>query len=302
MTKRTSLANAIWTLLVTAAAGQTAPDYDAAVQKGKSQLQAASANLALAASEEAIKMNADRWEAYALAGGALMNLKRYEEAADKLSKAIERAPEAKQTTLRDLRRQCLLSESGVSPAAKEPTQEATTSQTEIVLWKTIENSSNPHDFEAYLKQYPNGAFVALAKTRLEDAERASERAQEEAVAKAKQAGVTFKINYFSLHHWDVKSGEFNVHPGGVSIRDLATGEALNITCSQMSKFRVKGGRFYFLYVGDNKPDFIGTLPKKSEGGREFNIIMPEATPGHAFYLPTEILEAVQKECPNSLAQ
>jgi hypothetical protein len=35
------------------------------------------------------------------------------------------------------------------------------------LWKTIENSNNPDDFDAYLKQYPNGAFAPLANARLE---------------------------------------------------------------------------------------------------------------------------------------
>jgi len=152
-------------LLFSVAAAQTISDYDSLVQKGKTQLQAGSADLALASAEASIKTNADRWEGYALAGGALMNLKRYEEAADKFSRAIDQAPEAKQTALRDLRRQCLLAESGASPAAKEAAP-ATTSQAEIVLWKSIENSSNPDDFEAYLKQYPKGAFAPLATARL----------------------------------------------------------------------------------------------------------------------------------------
>jgi hypothetical protein len=37
------------------------------VQQGKTQLQAGTADLALASGETAIKLNADRWEAYALA-------------------------------------------------------------------------------------------------------------------------------------------------------------------------------------------------------------------------------------------
>jgi tetratricopeptide (TPR) repeat protein len=153
------------------AGGQTT-DYDALVQKGKAQLQAGSADLALASGEAAIKMNADRWEGYALAGGALMNLKRYEEAADKFSHAIDRAPEAKQTALRDLRRQSLLAESGPSPSPKEAVP--TTSQAEIVLWKSIENSNNPDDFNAYLEQYPNGTFAGLATQHLEKAKQMGE--------------------------------------------------------------------------------------------------------------------------------
>lgn len=158
---------AIGTLFWAFAAGaQTTSEYDALLQKGKAQLQAGSADLALSSGESAIKMNADRWEAYALAGGALMNTKRYEEAADKLSEAIKRAPEAKQAALRDLRRQCLITESGPAPAAKQSNPAATT-QAEIVLWNSIENSGNPDDLDAYLKQFPAGAFAPLANVRLE---------------------------------------------------------------------------------------------------------------------------------------
>jgi tetratricopeptide (TPR) repeat protein len=175
---------AIGALLLATAAAQTASEYDAMVQKGKTQLQAGSADLALASSEAAIKINADRWEGYALVGGALMNLKRYEEAADKFSKAIEKAPEAKQAALRDLRRQCLLAESGASP--KEPAPAGTTTQAEIVMWKSIENSQKPSDFEVYLSQYPNGAFSALAKRQLSDLQAQDERQKEQqAAARAK---------------------------------------------------------------------------------------------------------------------
>jgi tetratricopeptide (TPR) repeat protein len=157
------------------AVAQTAPDYDALVQKGKTQLQAGSADLAVASGEAAIKMNADRWEGYALAGGALMNLKRYEQAADKFSNAIEKAPEPKQAALRDLRRQCLVAESGAHAVSNQTSvaaqpQPSNATQAEIVLWKTIENSQKPGDFEVYLSQYPNGAFAVLAHQHLDKEE------------------------------------------------------------------------------------------------------------------------------------
>jgi tetratricopeptide (TPR) repeat protein len=162
-------------LISTVALAQAGPDYDSLVQKGKTQLQSGRADLALVSASEAIKQNADRWEAYALAGGALMNLKRHEEAADKLSEAIKRAPESKQTTLRDLRRQCLLSETEARPGAPKDAVQPATTQAEIVLWKSIENSSNPADFQSYLNQYPRGAFVVLAERHLAEAkERAAQ--------------------------------------------------------------------------------------------------------------------------------
>jgi Protein of unknown function (DUF1566) len=150
------------TIWCASAGAQTATNYDALIQQGKSQLDS-NAERAATAGKAAIKMSAERWEGYALVGGALMNLKRYEAAADTLSEAIKRAPEAKQAGLRDLRRQCLLAESGSPAAANTAAPATTTSQAEIVLWKSIENSSNPADFSTYLMQYPQGTFVALAQ-------------------------------------------------------------------------------------------------------------------------------------------
>jgi len=156
---------------------QSTADYDTLVQKGKAQLQAGAADLALASGEAAIKMNADRWEGYALAGGALMNVKRYEDAADKFSHAIDRAPEAKQPALRDLRRNCLMAESA-APVAPKDAVPTLTSQPEIVLWKSIENSTNPADFQSYLDQYPHGAFVVLAQRHLSEAEAQAQKEQQ----------------------------------------------------------------------------------------------------------------------------
>jgi uncharacterized protein len=151
---------------------QTASSYDTLVRNGNSQLQAGNNTQAVTSANSAIKLNATRWEAYVLAGGALMNLKKYEEAADQFGHAIDHAPEAKQAGLRELRRQCLLAETGASPSTSStpaiaPAQPAATTQAEIVLWKTIQDSKNVDDFQAYLQQYPNGAFVVLARNHIE---------------------------------------------------------------------------------------------------------------------------------------
>ncbi len=130
---------------------QSEPGYDVLIQQGNTQLQAGSTDQALTSGEAAIKIRADRWEGYALAGSALMNLKRYEDSADALSKAIERAPDSNQPALRDLRRQCLIAESGY-PSVANSSASGTTRQTEIVLWKSIENSHNAADFQSYLDQ------------------------------------------------------------------------------------------------------------------------------------------------------
>ncbi|HEX7199578.1 MAG TPA: hypothetical protein VF213_08880, partial [Dongiaceae bacterium] len=39
---------------------------------------------------------------------------------------------------------------------------------ELVFWESIKDSLRAADYEAYLEQYPEGSFVALAQTRLEE--------------------------------------------------------------------------------------------------------------------------------------
>ena len=43
---------------------------------------------------------------------------------------------------------------------------AATAELEGLFWQSIMNSTNPADFEAYLRQFPNGIFRALAQNRL----------------------------------------------------------------------------------------------------------------------------------------
>ena len=53
------------------------------------------------------------------------------------------------------------------PATASPTPSAASSaEVEVVFWQSIVNSTNPADFEAYLAQFPNGAFRPLAENRL----------------------------------------------------------------------------------------------------------------------------------------
>ena len=57
------------------------------------------------------------------------------------------------------------------PAAAAPVQPAAapaaaTAEQETVFWQSIANSTNASEFEAYLSQFPNGVFSALARARL----------------------------------------------------------------------------------------------------------------------------------------
>ena len=50
------------------------------------------------------------------------------------------------------------------PAAQQP---PASSEVEVVFWQSIANSTNPAEFEAYLRRFPAGMFSELAQIRLE---------------------------------------------------------------------------------------------------------------------------------------
>ena len=53
----------------------------------------------------------------------------------------------------------------VSVAEQQPLP--ATAEAEVVFWQSIANSTNPAEFEAYLRRFPNGMFSELAQIRLE---------------------------------------------------------------------------------------------------------------------------------------
>ena len=53
-----------------------------------------------------------------------------------------------------------------SPASSPSGSAAASAELEGLFWQSIMNSTNPAEFEAYLSQFPNGVFRALAQARL----------------------------------------------------------------------------------------------------------------------------------------
>ncbi len=80
---------------------------------------------------------------------------------------LERYPAGTFAALAESRRQTLLEEAAV-PAAEAATADAEVSAVELAFWDTVKDSANPEMYSAYLERYPQGAFAALAKVRLEE--------------------------------------------------------------------------------------------------------------------------------------
>lgn len=61
-----------------------------------------------------------------------------------------------------------ISAKAVAGPAPTPPAIAPREDAELVFWRSIENSKDPQEYIAYLKQYPSGRFARLAKVRVEE--------------------------------------------------------------------------------------------------------------------------------------
>lgn len=77
------------------------------------------------------------------------------------------------------------------PVETKPVSRETGGATEIAFWDSVKSSTNPEDYRAYLKRYPDGAFAELAKNRLGPLEAAlREKEKEEEARKTAEVFTT----------------------------------------------------------------------------------------------------------------
>ena len=92
---------------------------------------------------------------------------------DGASVAALRPSVAGQPTLRERSPAGAAATSGAAPAAPtavsaaQQQPPAASAEVELVFWQSIADSTNPAEFEAYLRRFPNGMFSDLAQIRLE---------------------------------------------------------------------------------------------------------------------------------------
>jgi tetratricopeptide (TPR) repeat protein len=166
-------------------------EYDQAVTQARQLLKENKHREAVTVSERAIKLDDSRWEAYVTAAGGYSGLGLYDDAIGLLQMALPRAPEDRKAAVRDALQESrrALNQSSANPSPKvqqgqrETGAAGSPTQAEIVLWKSIEKSSSPDDFTGYLKQYPNGVYSGIARTKLNSMEQAANLAADTALWK-----------------------------------------------------------------------------------------------------------------------
>jgi adenylate cyclase len=83
-----------------------------------------------------------------------------------LAAYLEQYPAGAFAALAEARRQALIEEQRTPSEPTPPDPELVA--VELAFWDTVRDSDNPAMYEAYLEQYPEGAFAALAKVRLSE--------------------------------------------------------------------------------------------------------------------------------------
>jgi adenylate cyclase len=84
----------------------------------------------------------------------------------------------------------------VAPASSPAEQHADDpAEFELAFWESIKDSKDPTEFEAYLEQYPSGAFTALAEARLQ-------AVLQEQKAPAEPAATDPDVSAVELAFWD----------------------------------------------------------------------------------------------------
>lgn len=147
---------------------------------------------------------------------------------------------------------------------------------EIVFWKSIESSSNPADFQTYLEQYPNGAFVALARRHLAEAQQ-SMKQQGTDPSKMQHGDKQFAVMHNHAGFGPTCKGFLNMSPEGIRYTctrgeiHLSKGE---LDQSQVAYFKKNGliriksnaGAYYFYIL---TPEDLGaTSTWTITGGNE----------------------------------
>src|SRR5579872_6571556 len=146
-----------------------ADTYDSLTAQVGPALAAKQYSIAVSLAKKAIAVDPARLEGYVWAAKGYEALRLFDDEIGILQQGLVHAPPDKKQLVADAiaqAQQQMSAGASFTSAGPPPPAPPGPTQAEIVLWKTIENSQNPQDFQAYLQSYQSGAFVPLARQRL----------------------------------------------------------------------------------------------------------------------------------------
>ena len=145
-------------------------------------------------------------------------------------------------------------------------------QQETVFWQSIEGSRNPADFEAYLRQYPSGAYRSLATNRMAELRALATEPSSTEVGEADAPGiVVFRDCDDCPEMVVIPAGRFQM--GCVSGRDCAGNERpvhdVEVATFALSK--------YELTIGEYNRFASDTYRYPEGGGETYPVILNSGT-------------------------
>jgi formylglycine-generating enzyme required for sulfatase activity/uncharacterized protein YgiM (DUF1202 family) len=157
----------------------------------------------------------------------------------------------------------------VLPGGAEPSVTTGTSSLrgenamELAFWNTIQNSTNPASFKAYLSQYPNGTFTALARVKIEELKTTR-------VASLPPA-VTFEVIPLDEEMVATKNANVRAEPttSAEKIGRLNAGTKVGVT----GRTKVSSATWYRVAMAGNRTGYVfGTLLS------EIAVVVPKPKP------------------------
>ena len=121
---------------------------------------------------------------------------------------------------------------------------------EMMFWQSIQNSTDAADYEAYLSQYPNGSFAALARARV-----AKHKAPQVA---ALPPAPSFRVTPVDEEMVVAKTANVRAEPSTISskIGRLSAGTKVDVT----GRATVSGSTWYRIALAGNQTGYVfGTL-------------------------------------------
>lgn len=106
---------------------------------------------------------------------------------------------------------------------------------EVVFWQSIKDSTNRADFEAYLTQYPKGAFVPLARNRLEALKLAKQEPPPAANPAAPREGLD--LQQTDLAYWESVKGSGNPADFEAYVQRFPTGAFVELARLKIAALR-----------------------------------------------------------------
>jgi hypothetical protein len=255
------------------ALAQAAFEYESVLQKARTYLGAENAGDALAKADQAMSLDPARWEAYAIAGEALMKLSRYHEAEGNLNRAIDRAPNGRKGFLRDLLSECMIGESA-SVASSVPKAES----------RVQRGLAEPSNSKSNTGPGTRGRTVEHF------------RAQGAPVSSPPNAGIpsVFNVCYASSRSGVCESsGQLTVHGGRLYFNSQDRNQSFSRSCSEVADISS------FTRESKASPSFRASTAEgvafHFSGREEVFFVNRQATEDHTNSVDT-ILDALKREC------